>query len=76
MWCKIKEYSLKWREEKNSDKDVKLNFIGMKLLLFRRSIDKNIDKQANFLPYFGKETIILLKELRSSQEQPIQLKTM
>jgi len=40
MWVKIKEYSLVWHESENCEQDkVNLQFIGMKLLLFRRPLD-------------------------------------
>jgi hypothetical protein len=52
MWVKIKEYSLEWHDCVNCDSDkVKLDFIGMKLLVFRRPIDANTTQTLNFLPY-------------------------
>ena len=53
MWVKIKEYSLMWHESDNCEQDkVNLQFIGMKLLLFRRPFDKKQRvKTLNFAPY-------------------------
>ena len=60
MWCRIKEYALKWREDKDSgDDDVRLNFIGMKMAFFRRPFDNSRFKTLNFLPYFGSNNFVI-----------------
>jgi len=61
MWVKIKEYSLEWHECKNCDPNkVKLDFVGMKLLFFRRPLDRSEQtKTLNFLPYCPKDNYII-----------------
>jgi hypothetical protein len=58
MWCKIKEYSLRWLEDENDDQ-VRLNFIGMKMVFFRKPFDIDRQKTLNFLPYFGSNNYII-----------------
>ena len=61
MWVKIKEYCLEWHDCFNCDPEkVKLDFVGMKLLVFRRPIDatSNQTQTLNFLPYCEDNYII------------------
>jgi hypothetical protein len=58
MWAKIKEYSLKWDE---LSKEVTLFSIGLKILLFRRPIDNNVNKRLNFIPYYSDDMNYIIK---------------
>jgi len=58
LWCRIKEYVLKWKEN-GGDDDVRLNFIGMKLAFFRKPFDNDRFKTLNFLPYFGSNNYVI-----------------
>jgi hypothetical protein len=55
MRCSIKEYQMRWSEDRD-DIVVRLNFIAMKMVFFRRSFDKGKEKKLNFLPYFANKT--------------------
>ena len=47
-----------WKEEDGTNPP-ELKYIGMKLLLFRRPIDTNNDKQVNFLPFYKSNNFII-----------------
>ena len=50
MWCKIKEFCFKWSETEPYGSEI--DYIGLKLMFFRRPIDKNIKKKLNFIPLY------------------------
>ena len=58
MWAKIKEYSFTWDEK---SKKAVLFSIGLKILLFRRPIDNNVNKRLNFLPYYSEDMDYVIK---------------
>lgn len=72
MWVRIKEYSLVWHESENCEQDkVNLQFIGMKLLLFRRPIEKNKMVQTmNFAPYCEDNYLIKGTQIIPIEDKP------
>ena len=54
MKCRILEYQLEWSESENdNDKMTRIQMMGMKVLLFRRPIDRKTKKSLKFLPLYN-----------------------